>query len=58
VSRRGAGLIEVLVALALVAIQVPPAVATIAAAATLTARAAATLASLDDPTLVARCLRP
>jgi hypothetical protein len=58
VNRLGVGLVEVLVALALVALQVPPAVATVAAAASLTARAAAILSSLDDPALIDRCHRP
>jgi len=57
-SRRGFTLVEVLVALTLVAIQVPAVVATVSAAAELTRRAEAVLASLDAPDLVARCHRP
>jgi prepilin-type N-terminal cleavage/methylation domain-containing protein len=55
--RRGFTLIEVLVALTLVAIQVPAVVATVSAAATLTRRAEAVLASIDVPDLVDRCQR-
>jgi prepilin-type N-terminal cleavage/methylation domain-containing protein len=56
-SRRGFGLVEVLVALTLVAIQVPAVVATLSAAAALTRRAEAVLASIDAPDLVDRCRR-
>lgn len=55
--RRGFTLVEVLVALTLVAIQVPAVVSTVSAAAALTRRAEAILASLDAPDLVARCQR-
>jgi prepilin-type N-terminal cleavage/methylation domain-containing protein len=57
VSRRGFTLVEVLVALTLVAIQVPAVVATVSAAAALTRRAEAVLASIDVPDLVDRCHR-
>ena len=56
-SRRGFTLIEVLVALTLVAIQVPAVVATVSAAAALTRSAEAVLASIDVPDLVDRCQR-
>jgi len=56
-SRRGFTLIEVLVALALVAIQVPAVAATVSAAAALTRRAEVVLASIDVPNLVDRCHR-
>ena len=55
--RRGFTLIEVLVALTLVAIQVPAVVATVSAAAALTRRAEVVLASIDVPDLVDRCHR-
>ncbi len=55
--RRGFTLVEVLVALTLVAIQVPAVVATVSAAAALTRRAEAVLASIDAPDLVDRCRR-
>jgi len=58
VSRRGFTLVEVLVALTLVAIQVPAVVATVSAAAAFTRRAEAVLASIDAPDLVDRCHRP
>jgi prepilin-type N-terminal cleavage/methylation domain-containing protein len=57
-SRHGFTLIEVLVALTLVAIQVPAVVATVGAAAALTRRAEVVLASIDVPDLVVRCHRP
>jgi prepilin-type N-terminal cleavage/methylation domain-containing protein len=57
VNRRGVTLVEVLVALTLIAIQVPAAVATVASAAALTRRAEAVLASIDAPGLVDRCAR-
>jgi prepilin-type N-terminal cleavage/methylation domain-containing protein len=56
-NRRGFTLIEVLVALTLVAIQVPAVVATVSAAAALTRRAEVVLASLDVPDLTQRCHR-
>jgi prepilin-type N-terminal cleavage/methylation domain-containing protein len=56
-NRRGVTLVEVLVALTLIAIQVPAAVATVASAAALTRRAEAVLASIDAPDLVDRCAR-
>ena len=56
-SYRGVTLIEVLVALALVAIQVPAVAATVSAAAALTQRAEAVLASIVVPDLVDRCHR-
>lgn len=56
-SRRGFSLVEVLVALTLVAVQVPAIVATVGAAARLTSRAEAVLASIEDPDLVERCQR-
>jgi prepilin-type N-terminal cleavage/methylation domain-containing protein len=55
--RRGFTLIEVLVALTLVAIQVPAVVATVSAAATLTRRAEVVLESLHVPDLTHRCHR-
>lgn len=56
-SRQGFTLVEVLVALTLVAIQVPAVVSTVSAAAALARRAEAVLASLDAPDLVDRCHR-
>jgi prepilin-type N-terminal cleavage/methylation domain-containing protein len=55
--RHGFSLIEVLVALTLVAIQVPAVVATVGAAAALTRRAEAVLEGIDAPDLVERCQR-
>jgi prepilin-type N-terminal cleavage/methylation domain-containing protein len=57
VSRRGFTLVEVLVALTLVAVQVPAVVATVGAAAALTRRAEALLDSIHAPDLVDRCHR-
>ena len=56
-NRRGFTLIEVLVAITLVAIQVPAVVATVSAAAALTRRAEVVLANIDDADLVVRCHR-
>ena len=56
-TRRGFTLVEVLVALTLVAIQVPAVVATVGAAAALTRRAEMVLASIDLPDLAGRCHR-
>jgi len=58
VSRRGLTLVEVLVALTLVAVQVPLVVATIGAAATLTRDAERVLTGIDAGDLVDRCDRP
>lgn len=56
--RLGLTLVEVLVALALVAIQVPAVFATISAAVTLTQRAQAVVADIDPGTAAARCEGP
>jgi prepilin-type N-terminal cleavage/methylation domain-containing protein len=56
-NRRGVTIVEVLVALTLVAIQVPAVVATVASAAGLMRRAEAILASIDTPDLLERCSR-
>jgi prepilin-type N-terminal cleavage/methylation domain-containing protein len=56
-NRRGVTIVEVLVALTLVAIQVPAVVATVGSAAALTRRAEAILASIDAPDLLERCAR-
>lgn len=54
---RGFTLVEVLVALALVAIQVPAVAATVSAATALTRHAETVLGSVDAPDLVDRCQR-
>jgi prepilin-type N-terminal cleavage/methylation domain-containing protein len=56
-NRRGVTIVEVLVALTLVAIQVPAVVATVGSAAALTRRAEAILTSIDAPDLLERCGR-
>jgi prepilin-type N-terminal cleavage/methylation domain-containing protein len=56
-NRRGLTLVEVLVALTLVAIQVPAVVAAVGSAAAFARRAEAVLASIDVPTLLDRCAR-
>jgi len=55
--RRGLTLVEVLVALTLVAIQVPAVVGTVSASAELVRRAEAALAGIEAPDLAARCHR-
>ena len=57
-KRRGLTIVEVLVALTLVAIQVPAVVATVSAAAALTRRAEAVLAGIGADDLAGRCERP
>lgn len=57
-KRRGSTLVEVLVALMVVAVQLPAIVATVAAAAALTRQAETLLAKVDDVDLVDRCRRP
>lgn len=54
----GLTLVEVLVALSLVALQAPAIAGTVAAAASLTRRADALVADLDGADLLARCHRP
>ena len=56
--RRGFTLVEVLVALTLVAIQVPAIVSTVAAAASLTRRAQAIFAAIEPATAALRCDAP
>lgn len=56
--RRGLTIVEVLVALTLVAIQVPAIVATVAAAASLTRRAQTVVAAIDPATAALRCEAP
>jgi len=56
-TRRGLTLVEVLVALTLVAIQIPAVVTTVSASAALVQRAEAVLTRLDVPDLAARCHR-
>jgi prepilin-type N-terminal cleavage/methylation domain-containing protein len=56
-NRRGVTMVEVLVALTLVAIQVPAVVAAVGSAAALTRRAETVLASIDAPDLFDRCAR-
>jgi prepilin-type N-terminal cleavage/methylation domain-containing protein len=56
-NRRGVTIVEVLVALTLVAIQIPAVVATVASSAALTRRAEVVLASIDAPDLLDRCSR-
>jgi prepilin-type N-terminal cleavage/methylation domain-containing protein len=56
-SRRGFTIVEVLVALTLVAIQFPFVVAALGSAAALTRRADVVLASMAAPDLVDRCGR-
>ncbi|MFN2321892.1 MAG: prepilin-type N-terminal cleavage/methylation domain-containing protein [Trueperaceae bacterium] len=56
--RRGLTLVEVLVALTLVAIQVPAVVATVASAAALTRRAQQVVAAIDPATAALRCEAP
>jgi len=56
-TRRGLTLVEVLVALTLVAIQVPAVVATVSASAALLRRAEAVLAGIEAPDLTTRCHR-
>jgi len=56
-TRRGLTLVEVLVALTLVAVQVPALVATVSASAALVRRAEAVLAGLEVVDLAERCQR-
>ena len=56
--RRGLTIVEVLVALTLVAIQVPAVVSTVAAAASLTRRAQEVVAAIDPTTAALRCEAP
>lgn len=56
--RAGLTLVEVLVALALVAIQVPAVVATVASAAALTRRAQQVVGAIDPLTAALRCEAP
>ena len=56
--RRGLTLVEVLVALTLVAVQVPAIVATVAVAASLTRRAQQVVAAIDPTTAALRCEVP
>ena len=56
--RRGSTLVEVLVALTLVAIQVPAVVAAVGAAASLTRRAQVVVAAIDPATAARRCEAP
>ncbi len=56
--RRGFTIVEVLVALTLVAIQLPMVVATVTAATTLTRRAQAIVDSIDPSTAAERCTTP
>ena len=57
-GRRGLTIVEVLVALTLVAIQVPAVVSTVAAAASLTRRAQQVVAAIDPTTAALRCETP
>ena len=56
--RRGLTIIEVLVALTLVAIQVPAVVSTVAAAASLTRRAQEVVQAIDPTNAALRCDAP
>ncbi len=56
--RQGFTIVEVLVALTLVAIQVPAVLATVSASATLTRRAQAVVAAIDPETAASRCEAP
>jgi prepilin-type N-terminal cleavage/methylation domain-containing protein len=56
--RRGLTIVEVLVALTLVAIQVPAIVATLATSASLTRRAQEVVAAIDPATAALRCEAP
>jgi len=58
IRRRGLTIVEVLVALTLVAIQVPAVVATVAASASLTRRAQQVVAAIDPVTAALRCEAP
>lgn len=57
-ARRGLTLVEVLVALTLVAIQVPAVVATVVAATSLARRAQEVVAAIDPATAATRCEAP
>ena len=57
-GRRGLTIVEVLVALTLVAVQVPAIVATVAASASLTRRAQEIVAAIDPATAALRCEAP
>ena len=57
-GRRGLTIVEVLVALTLVAVQVPAIVATVAASASLTRRAQEIVAAIDPATAASRCEAP
>ena len=57
-QRHGLTLVEVLVALTLVAIQVPAVVATVAAATSLTRRAQQIVEAIDPTTAALRCEAP
>lgn len=57
-ARTGLTLVEVLVALTLVAIQVPAVVATVVASTSLTRRAQEIVASIDPTTAALRCEAP
>ena len=57
-GRRGLTIVEVLVALTLVAVQVPAIVATVAASASLTRRAQEIVAAIAPATAASRCEAP
>lgn len=57
-ARRGLGLVEVLVALTILAVQVPAVVATVAAATALTRRAHEVVAAIDPTAAASRCEAP
>jgi prepilin-type N-terminal cleavage/methylation domain-containing protein len=56
--RRGFTIVEVLVALTLVAIQLPMVIATVTTAANLTRRAQVIVTSIDASTAADRCVAP